>query len=841
MKINKNKTVLMLLFATILSVPAIVFVANKMTNIDDTFALTYSIPDGYTTFTDANFYDCVASKYKSDHPDADISQGLTDAQLQQITGLSCYGKSIANTTGIEKMTALTSLNLHNNQLTEIDVSHNTSLTDLDLDYNKITTIDVSNHPSLKEIDAEGSSLESINVSNTSTLESLTVGGKILYSVNVSGCNNLKYLDVSYFTQGSSKNEMLTELDLSDNVNLETLIAHGNSLSDKDIVINNTKLKRLELGYESTTQGSGRGNNFSEINLSNNTAIETLYLTYNQLSSIDLSHLTKLKTLHISGNHLTSIDLSRNEKLEDLDLGRTRGSTVIYDLGPGHAYSSTEHAGNEIDLLDLSNNPLLTTLRVANNNLSTLNLSTQRALEYLDVGNNELYSLDLSDNMDIAYVDIHGNNLNENNFILAENNSVETLWADGNEFTSLPNDVSSLWFADFSDNNFESFSTIAMPELRGLYISNNNLSSLDISGSQNLVGLSASSCNLTEFDATQNNKLKNLNLSDNAIFDFATIKNIALGGDYSAEWRSDSTKWHSSVYLGRQSQTIRINSRTYSLPPLFSQVKDETFDILYTDEDFVLNNASISADGKTLTILDTTRPASIEVSGGKADGSILKLIYTSVRFTLNYDLNGGTGSISNQTCNTTGTETSCTVTIPSTIPTRDGYTFLGWADTATATTAEYTPGDTITLTADKTIYAVWVQIVHTYTLSFNTNGGTGSISNQTCNAIGTETSCTVTIPSTIPTRDGYTFLGWADTATATTAEYTSGSTITLTADKTIYAVWEEIKVPNTAAPYTGTNTNNGDIVLMVLPIASSCIMAFGIIVHRMRIKKKPFIF
>ena len=44
-----------------------------------------------------------------------------------------------------------------------------------------------------------------------------------------------------------------------------------------------------------------------------------------------------------------------------------------------------------------------------------------------------------------------------------------------------------------------------------------------------------------------------------------------------------------------------------------------------------------------------------------------------------------------------------------IPTRDGYTFLGWADKADATAVQYHGGDKITLTKDnptKTIYAVW---------------------------------------------------------------------------------------------------------------------------------------
>ena len=145
MKINKNKTVLMLLLIAMLLAPAVVFAVNKITNINDTFALTYSIPAGYTTFTDANLYDCVASKYKSDHPDTNISQGLTDAQLQQMESLSCESRGITNAKGIEKMAALSSLHLQDNRLTSINLANNTALVDLWLYDNQLTSIDVSHN------------------------------------------------------------------------------------------------------------------------------------------------------------------------------------------------------------------------------------------------------------------------------------------------------------------------------------------------------------------------------------------------------------------------------------------------------------------------------------------------------------------------------------------------------------------------------------------------------------------------------------------------------------------------------------------------------------------------
>ena len=57
----------------------------------------------------------------------------------------------------------------------------------------------------------------------------------------------------------------------------------------------------------------------------------------------------------------------------------------------------------------------------------------------------------------------------------------------------------------------------------------------------------------------------------------------------------------------------------------------------------------------------------------------------------------------------------------------------------------------------------------------------------------------------PTRNGYTFLGWADDADATVVQYHGGDKITLTKDnptKTIYAVWKENTPPVPDKPGKG---------------------------------------
>ena len=127
------------------------------------------------------------------------------------------------------------------------------------------------------------------------------------------------------------------------------------------------------------------------------------------------------------------------------------------------------------------------------------------------------------------------------------------------------------------------------------------------------------------------------------------------------------------------------------------------------------------------------------------------------------------------------------------PTRDRYKFDGWADTANATTASYFGGELITLTKDnpiKTIYAVWKPI---FELRYDANGGTGAPDSQTYTALSaTSTQATFTVPNQTPTKEGYTFKGWADSAAATTAQYQPGGPIAVkheNSPKTVYAVWE----------------------------------------------------
>ena len=125
------------------------------------------------------------------------------------------------------------------------------------------------------------------------------------------------------------------------------------------------------------------------------------------------------------------------------------------------------------------------------------------------------------------------------------------------------------------------------------------------------------------------------------------------------------------------------------------------------------------------------------------------------------------------------------------PTRVGYTYLGYYETETNDVKYYEPSGASTRnwnkTSDATLYARWSPITSTVTL--NKNEGTGGTNSVTA----TYDSPMPVI--TVPTRVGYTFLGYYETATNDVQYYqadgTSARSWNKTGDTTLYAHWSPI--------------------------------------------------
>ena len=76
------------------------------------------------------------------------------------------------------------------------------------------------------------------------------------------------------------------------------------------------------------------------------------------------------------------------------------------------------------------------------------------------------------------------------------------------------------------------------------------------------------------------------------------------------------------------------------------------------------------------------------------------------------------------------------------------------------------------------------------LGYDANNGTNAPNGSSAEIVAGN-SATFTISDSVPTRTGYDFLGWSTNKDATSAEYSSGGSITISSNTTLYAVWKKI--------------------------------------------------
>ena len=185
------------------------------------------------------------------------------------------------------------------------------------------------------------------------------------------------------------------------------------------------------------------------------------------------------------------------------------------------------------------------------------------------------------------------------------------------------------------------------------------------------------------------------------------------------------------------------------------------------------NKSTSAQ----TVNIASRLTAIETIGSTMSVSSSASVPALAKYTISYNANGGSGAPGSQT-KYYGT----TLTLSSTRPERDGYRFVGWATSSSATSATYSPGGSYTANASATLYAVWA--VDVFVISYNANGGSGAPTSQS-----KQNGVTLVLTTTKPVRTRHTFLGWSTSPDASSATYEAGGNFTDNADTLLYAVWK----------------------------------------------------
>ncbi len=177
-----------------------------------------------------------------------------------------------------------------------------------------------------------------------------------------------------------------------------------------------------------------------------------------------------------------------------------------------------------------------------------------------------------------------------------------------------------------------------------------------------------------------------------------------------------------------------------------------------------------------TIADATEPnvdlnTLTETSGVKVVYPVWEKIETPVEFKINVVLD-------NTTLELTIEE------LKNYRPARDGYKFLGWATSATATEPDVDLSTLTEASGITTVYPVWEKVETPVEFKINVVLSSSMTLELTIDELKNYT----------PTRSGYNFLGWATTADATEPNVDLATLTETSGVTTVYPVWEKIETP-----------------------------------------------
>lgn len=303
------------------------------------------------------------------------------------------------------------------------------------------------------------------------------------------------------------------------------------------------------------------------------------------------------------------------------------------------------------------------------------------------------------------------------------------------------------------------------------------------------------------------------------------------GDIIIQYTSDASSIRTYLYLGDDGENGAILTRftnSNSQQPLFLYHTDQYLDTYYNDEELqkkTTNKPSSQILNELFSkdLFVVLRPSRLGTTveydyNGGIQGTESYVAYTTYqnlviptkenkKMTLISNFNSqGTGTTfmgkSSFVCWTTDSELKNCITNKSELVSTDyhkvyakwddallpeltleGYTHVGWYADVALTEFVAKPNTSIYAIEETTLYAKWEP--NEYIVTFNANGGTGTMSNQ---IFTYDTS--QKISSNTFTRVGYKFNGWNTKADGSGVSYTNEQEISISENTTLYAKWKE---------------------------------------------------
>ena len=530
----------------------------------------------------------------------------------------------------------------------------------------------------------------------------------------------------------SGQELKKTLNLEQNSRVEKLNCSGNQLTGlwfhkgsslKYLTCSVNKLNALDLSKCSELiELSCSSNKLTSLDLSANKKLQKIVAQTNALTTLDTRNLPELTDLYLWGNHdLKSIDVSKNTKLEFLSVSHCK-----------------------LTSLDVSNNRKLVKLYVDDNQLTALDVRSNYMLKKLGCYENQLTALDLSSNVALEYLGVNDNPITELNLHPLSN--LQELSCYKMKLTKL--DVS------------------RCTELRRLYCNDNQIETLDLRSNKKLKTLYC-----------QNNRLSWLNLSSNTALD---PRYVDCSGN---------------VYDIKVDENLQY--KVYPDLPCYGATEGTYFTAARASG---WTGGTVSkVDGWDVLTLDNRDVKEVTNKYDTGNARIGKVAFTlktevpAKYITISFDPNGGTGTMKPMRvkAGVGYTLPECTFTPP------EGKEFAGWL---AVNGNVYPAGHDVFSTYDQSLKATWKdKEVAEVTISFDPNGGTGTMQPMKVKS-GEEfklPKCTFTPPK------GKEFAGWlAENGKV----YPAGDIVYSTGDSVLKATWKDTTEVDVTQMFTDVEKN-----------------------------------
>ena len=535
---------------------------------------------------------------------------------------------------------------------------------------------------------------------------------------------------------------------------------------KDLNCSGQELKKtLNLEQNSRVEKLNcSGNQLTDLWFHTGSSLKYLTCSVNQFTALNLSKNPELIELSCGNNKLTSLDLSANKKLQKIVAGSNKLTTLDTRNLPELTYLNL-WGNHDLKSIDVSKNTKLEFLSVSHCKLTSLNVSNNRKLVELYVDDNQLTALDVRSNYMLKKLGCYENQITA--LDLSSNVALEYLGVNDNPITELNlHPLSNLQELSCYKMKLTKLDVSRCPKLRRLYCNDNQIETLDLRSNKKLQTLYC-----------QNNRLSWLDLSSNTALD---PRYVDCSGN---------------VYDIKVDENLQY--KVYPDLPCYGATEGTYFTAARASD---WTGGTVSkVDGWDVLTLDNRDVKEVTYKYDTGNAKIGKVAFTlktevpAKYITISFDPNGGTGTMKPMRvkAGVGYTLPECTFTPP------EGKEFAGWL---AVNGNVYPAGHDVFSTYDQSLKATWKdKEAAEITISFDPNGGTGTMQPMKVKSGENFTlpECTFTPP------EGKEFAGWL---AVNGKVHPAGEVVTFSIDQSLKATWKDTAEVDVTQMFTDVTKN-----------------------------------